>query len=52
MQFAHAVLTSTLIKVFSYDCPFCFKYDAGVDPKVTPRIRLGQKVLELMAQGI
>ena len=28
----------TLIKVFSYDCPFCFKYDAGVDPKVLPRI--------------
>lgn len=28
----------TLIKVFSYDCPFCFKYDTGVDPKVLPRI--------------
>ena len=28
----------TLIKVFSYDCPFCFKYDIGVDPKVMPRI--------------
>lgn len=28
----------TLIKVFSYDCPFCYKYDAGVDPKVLPRI--------------
>ena len=28
----------TLIKVFSYDCPFCFKYDTGVDPKVMPRI--------------
>ena len=28
----------TLIKVFSYDCPFCFKYDVGVDPKVMPRI--------------
>ncbi len=28
----------TLIKVFSYDCPFCFKYDVGVDPHVLPRI--------------
>ena len=28
----------SLIKVFSYDCPFCFKYDIGVDPKVMPRI--------------
>ena len=27
-----------LTKIFSYDCPFCFKYDAGVDPKVLPRI--------------
>lgn len=23
-----------LTKIFSYDCPFCFKYDVGVDPKV------------------
>ena len=28
----------TLVKVFSYDCPFCYKYDVGVDPKVLPRI--------------
>lgn len=27
-----------LTKIFSYDCPFCFKYDVGVDPKVLPRI--------------
>ena len=27
-----------LTKIFSYDCPFCFKYDGGVDPKVLPRI--------------
>ena len=27
-----------LTKVFSYDCPFCFKYEVGVDPKVLPRI--------------
>lgn len=26
------------VKVFSYDCPFCYKYDAAVDPKVLPRI--------------
>ena len=25
-----------IIKVWSYDCPFCFKYDVGVDPKVMP----------------
>ena len=25
-----------LVKVWSYDCPFCFKYDAGVDPKMVP----------------
>ena len=28
----------TLIKIWSYDCPFCYKYDIGVDPKVLPRI--------------
>ena len=25
-----------IVKIWSYDCPFCFKYDAGVDPKVMP----------------
>lgn len=29
---------NTLIKIWSYDCPFCFKYDVGVDPKVLPRV--------------
>lgn len=33
-----------LTKVFSYDCPFCFKYDVGVDPKIVPRV---QKELNL-----
>lgn len=28
----------SLTKIFSYDCPFCFKYDVGVDPKVLPRV--------------
>lgn len=28
----------TLAKVFSYDCPFCFKYDIGVDPRILPRV--------------
>ena len=28
----------TLTKVWSYDCPFCFKYDIGVDPRVLPQI--------------
>lgn len=25
-----------IIKIFSYDCPFCFKYDTSVDPRVMP----------------
>ena len=25
-----------LVKVWSYDCPFCFKFDVGVDPKMVP----------------
>ena len=25
-----------IVKIWAYDCPFCFKYDAGVDPKVMP----------------
>lgn len=28
----------TLVKVWSYACPFCYKFDVGVDPKVLPRI--------------
>ncbi len=28
----------TLIKIFSYDCPFCYKYDDRVDPKLLPRV--------------
>ena len=27
-----------LVKIFSYDCPFCFRYDIGVDPKALPAI--------------
>ena len=26
----------SIVKIWSYDCPFCYKYDAGVDPKVLP----------------
>ena len=34
----------TFIKVFSYDCPFCFRYDIGVDPTAIPKIeKLGLK---------
>ena len=25
-----------IVKVWSYDCPFCFKFDVGVDPKAIP----------------
>lgn len=28
----------TLIKVFSYDCPFCYKYDKTVTPKLVPQL--------------
>jgi thiol:disulfide interchange protein DsbA len=28
----------TLIKVFSYDCPFCYKYDKAVTPKLVPKL--------------
>ena len=29
---------NNVIKVFSYDCPFCYRYDIGVDPKAIPMI--------------
>ena len=29
---------NTLIKVFSYDCPFCYKYDTLVFPIVVPKL--------------
>ncbi|MDR2100137.1 MAG: thiol:disulfide interchange protein DsbA/DsbL [Campylobacteraceae bacterium] len=28
----------TLIKVFSYDCPFCYKYDKSVTPAVVEKL--------------
>ncbi|MDN0119831.1 thiol:disulfide interchange protein DsbA/DsbL [Yersinia frederiksenii] len=28
----------TLIKVFSYDCPFCYRYDKGVTPVVMQQV--------------
>lgn len=28
----------TLIKVFSYDCPFCYKYDKSVTPAVVKKL--------------
>ena len=35
---------NNVIKVFSYDCPFCFRYDIGVDPTAIPKIeKLGLK---------
>ena len=27
-----------LTKVFSYDCPFCYKYDVSVDSKLLPKV--------------
>jgi thiol:disulfide interchange protein DsbA len=29
---------NTLIKVFSYDCPFCYKYDKAVSPKIVTQL--------------
>lgn len=31
-------MEGTLVKVWSYACPFCYKFDAAVDPRVLPRI--------------
>lgn len=28
-----------LVKVFSYDCRFCYRYDASVDPRVIPQVQ-------------
>ena len=28
-----------LVKVFSYDCRFCYRYDTGVDPRVVPQVQ-------------
>ena len=32
---------NTLVKVFSYDCPFCYKYDKSVTPNVVPKLPQG-----------
>ncbi|WP_258443692.1 thiol:disulfide interchange protein DsbA/DsbL [Helicobacter sp. 16-1353] len=32
---------NTLIKVFSYDCPFCYKYDKSVTPAVVKKLPSG-----------
>ncbi|UTG94489.1 thiol:disulfide interchange protein DsbA/DsbL [Geobacter sulfurreducens] len=34
-------VSNTLVKVFSYDCPFCYKYDKQVTPKVVPKLPAG-----------
>lgn len=31
----------TLIKVWSYDCPFCYKYDKSVTPAIVPKLPAG-----------
>jgi len=33
--------SGTLVKVFSYDCPFCYRYDKQVTPVVVPRLPSG-----------
>ena len=32
---------NTLIKVFSYDCPFCYRYDKQVTPVIVPKLPKG-----------
>ena len=32
------VETGTLVKVFSYACPFCYKYDKSVTPAVVKKV--------------
>ena len=32
------VETSTLVKIFSYACPFCYKYDKSVTPAVVKKV--------------
>ena len=32
------VPAGTLVKIYSYDCPFCFRYDTSVDPRILPRV--------------
>lgn len=32
---------NTLIKVFSYDCPFCYRYDKQVTPFIVPKLPKG-----------
>jgi thiol:disulfide interchange protein DsbA len=42
----------TLIKVFSYDCPFCYKYDKSVTPNVVKKIKDAEyKVFHLHTKG-
>ncbi len=36
---------NTLVKVYSYDCPFCFKYDKSVDPAALPLIEKETKLV-------
>ena len=33
-----SVEQNTLVKVFSYACPFCYKYDKTVTPKVVEKV--------------
>ena len=44
---------NTLIKVFSYDCPFCYKYDKSVTPEVVKTLpsSVEYKVFHLKTKG-
>lgn len=43
---------NTLIKVFSYDCPFCYKYDKAVTPKVVKEISVKFVPYHLSTKGV
>ena len=44
---------NTVIKVFSYDCPFCYKYDKSVTPAMVKALPSGveYKVFHLSTKG-
>ncbi len=46
-----AVPASSLVKLFAYDCPFCYKYDTFIEPKVLPQV-LPQLGLQYMPMHI
>jgi len=40
------------VKIFSYDCPICYKYDKLVIPKIVPQIKLEFEPIHYEKKGI